>query len=126
MLFIYVENERMSLSYSFGYHSMMSFHSSIEDEFLIDEFSLFIMKTSFSSQRRTRRTPAVHIDSTRGIVATELIYGVSMIPKRSKTEPSKTSKKAEHEIPAVNMGASSSTTPMDTTYSEEPEDTDDQ
>ena len=28
----------------------MSFHSSFEDEFLIDEFSLFIMKTSFSSQ----------------------------------------------------------------------------
>ena len=46
--------------------------------------------------------------------------------KRSKTEPSKTSKKAEHEIPAVNMGASSSTTPMETSYSEEPEDTDDQ
>ena len=35
---VHIENERMSLSTSFGYHSMMRFHSSIEDEFLIDEF----------------------------------------------------------------------------------------
>ena len=85
---VHIENERMSLSNSFGYHSMMSFHSSIEDEFLIDEFSLFIMKTSFSSQRRTRRTPADYIDShTVSIVATfELRHEVSTILIRRHTD----------------------------------------
>ena len=67
---VHIENERMSLSNSFGYHSMMSFHSSIEDEFLIDEFFALHNEDKFLITKAYETYTAVHINSTCGIVAT--------------------------------------------------------